>query len=483
MRTHRRIYLYIILFLSVLALAGCTTVGPDYVPPETGVSEQWHTGLKGGLNAETPSPQTLTQWWTVLNDPVLSSLIERAMAGNLSLKEAQARIQQARAIRGINRADHYPTVNASASGTKSRSSEHAGTGIEQELYDTGFDAVWELDIFGGTRRSVEAAQANLDATRLSLQDTLVSLVAEVGRTYIEARTLQTRLDVANANLKAQEETLNITKSRFKAGLSSELPVQQSLYNLSSTRSNMPTLNTALEAAKNRLAVLMGQSPGEIHAELAEHRPIPVTPAEVAVGIPSDILRQRPDIRQAERKLAAQTARIGVAKSELFPKLRLTGSFGLQALETGDLFTSEARTYSYGPGITLPIFNAGAIRNNIALETARQQEVFHQYEATVLAALEEVENNLTAYAGEQVRRESLITAKEAANRAVGLAKNKYKAGLVDFSDVLEAQRSALSFEDELAQSDGNVTINLIRLYKSIGGGWSVNDDSTAQEPRE
>jgi NodT family efflux transporter outer membrane factor (OMF) lipoprotein len=252
-----------------------------------------------------------------------------------------------------------------------------------------------------------------------------------------------------------------------------------LYSLSSTRSNIPTLNTALEAAKNRLAVLIGRSPGEIHAELAEHRPIPVTPDEVAVGIPSDILRQRPDIRQAERQLASQTARIGVAKSELFPKLRLTGSFGLQALETGDLFTSEARTYSYGPGITLPIFNAGAIRNNIALQTARQKEVFHQYEATVLAALEEVENNLTAYAGEQVRRKSLVTAKDAANRAVSLAKDKYKAGLIDFSDVLEAQRSALSFEDELAQSDGSVTINLIRLYKSIGGGWSVNDESTPQ----
>lgn len=478
-----RANLQVIMLLSTLALAGCMTVGPDYVPPKTHVAGQWHTDLAGGLHSGTPSPQALARWWTIFNDPVLSNLIERAIADNLSLKEAKARIQQARAIRGIRKADYFPTVNASATGTKSRSSEHVGTGIEQEVYDTGFDAAWELDIFGGTRRSVEAAQANLEAAEVSHQDTLVSLVAEVARNYVEARTLQARLDVAQANIKVQEKTLNITNSRFKAGMSSELPVQQALYNLSSTRSNIPTLNASLEAVKNRLAVLVGQSPGHIHQELAGHRPIPVTPASVAVGIPSDIIRRRPDIRRAERALAAQTARIGMAKAELYPSLRLTGSFGLQALESGDLFTSEAHTYSWGPSISLPIFNAGAIRNNIAFQTARQEEVFHQYQATILAALEEVENNLTAYAGEQMRRQSLVTAQKAASRAVNLAWDKHKAGMVDFGEVLEAQRSALSFEDELAQSNGSVTTNLIRLYKSIGGGWPANSDAASPKPRE
>jgi NodT family efflux transporter outer membrane factor (OMF) lipoprotein len=467
-----RIKWMIVVFLTAIGLTGCMTVGPNYTPPETPAADQWHSPLAGGLQAGPSSPQILAQWWSTLNDPILTTLMERAVAGNLSLKEAQARIREARARMGVSRADRFPTVTASASGAKSRSSENTGSGQDHELYDAGFDAAWELDLFGGVRRSVEAAQADIEAAQASRDDILVSLLAETARNYVQARTLQKQLDVAQANLQAQEDTYEITRSRFEAGLSSELPLQQATYNLSSTRSKIPTLDTALEAAKNRLAVLIGESPGKIHGLMDEHRSIPVTPPAVTVGIPADTLRQRPDIRNAERQLAAQTARIGVATADLYPSLRLTGSIGLEALVPGDLFTTASRTWHYGAGLSWSIFNGGAIRSNIAIQTVKQEELFYQYRSTVLSALEEVENNLTAYAAEQVRRQSLITAREAAQRAASLAQDQYKAGLVGFSDVLDAQRSVLSFEDQLAQSEGTVTTNLIALYKSLGGGWSA-----------
>ena len=478
-----RLYRRILIVLSACVLSACAMVGPDYQPPETTVLDQWHTPLEGGLTPGTPPPQSLSRWWSVFSDPVLSDLIEQALAANLDLKQAQARVKEARAARGVSRADQFPAVIASASGRKSRSSKNVGSGRESEVYDAGFDASWEIDLFGGIRRSVEAAQADLEASRESLHDTLVSLLAEVARNYVQARTLQNRLDVAQANLKSQEETYQITQSKFEAGLSSELPLQQALYNLSNTRSTIPTLKTSLEAAKNRLAVMVGRSPGEVHAQLAEHRPVPVTPATVAVGIPADVLRQRPDIRQAERELAAQTARIGVATAEKYPSIQLTGSIGLQALTTGDLFTTRSRTWSYGPSINLPIFKGGAIRSNIAVQTAKQEQALFQYRATVLSALEEVENNLSAYEDEQVRRQFLISAKGAAQRAANLARDQYKAGLVDFTSVLEAQRSLLSFQDQLAQSEGTVTTNLISLYKSLGGGWTVSDPSQNHIPSE
>lgn len=247
-------------------------------------------------------------------------------------------------------------------------------------------------------------------------------------------------------------------------------MQQSLYNLENTRSHIPTLQTGLEAAKNRLAVLLGKKPGEVHQELAEKKPIPVLPVTVAVGVPAETLRNRPDIRQAERNLAAQTAQIGVAKADLYPKFRLMGTIGLESISTKNFLESASRTWGIGPDISCNIFHGGAIRQNIKVQTARQEQALIQYESTVLKALEEVENVLVAYAKEQRRRESLAKATNAANRAVLLARDQYQAGLVDFNNVLIAQRSLLSFQNELAQSEGAVVSNLVRLYKALGGGW-------------
>lgn len=468
----------LVALLTIVALtASACAVGPDYVPPGTPETEAWNTELQGGLNAEQMDPQTLVKWWETLDDPVLSGLIERAVAGNLDLKEARARVREARARRGISRADLFPVIDTTGSATWRRSSKETGSGTETELYAAGFDAGWELDLFGGVRRSVEAAEADLQASREDLRNVLVSLLAEVALNYVDARTFQARLSVTKANLDAQEETYRLTSWRYQAGLSDELAVQQAHYNLENTRSQIPSLRTGLEEAKNRLAVLLGERPGAVHAELKEHRPIPVTPLHVAVGVPADTLRRRPDVRRAERELAAQTARVGVATADLYPTFSLLGSIGIEALSSGKLFSSGSRTYSFGPRITWPIFDAGAIRGNIAVQSALQDQALIRYQSALLSALEEVENALVAYAEEQRRRASLNKATRAAQQAVNLAQNRYQAGLIDFNNVLDAQRSLLSFQDQLAVSDGTVTSNLVRLYKALGGGWTslASDD--------
>lgn len=456
--------------LAILMLAGCATVGPDYVPPDTPVSATWHTQLKGGLAAGEQDPQTLAAWWTTLNDPELSSLTGRAVSGNLDLKRARARVREARARRGIAEADSFPTLDAVGSANWSLTSKDTGSGKTGELYNGSFDAGWELDIFGGVRRSVEAAGADLEATQEDLRNVLVSLLAEVALNYLDVRTFQVRLAVAEANLATQSETYQLTQWRYEAGLSDELAVQQARYNLESTRSQIPTLRTGLEEAMNRIAVLLGEQPGKVHTELEKREPIPIPPLKVTVGVPADLLRRRPDVRQAERQLAAQTARIGVATADLYPKLTLSGSIGLEALSLNNA-SPGILTLSGGPRITWAIFKAGAIRQNIEVQSALQEQALIQYKATILGALEEVENTLNAYAEERRRGDDLREATDAAQKAVDLAQQKYQAGLTDFNNVLEAQRSLLSFQGQLAQSDGTVTSNLVRLYKALGGGWT------------
>ena len=455
--------------LLITVVSGCLSVGPDYVRPDTTVNKDWNTKLKSDSDKKETVTDNLAVWWNALGDPKLSSLIERAEKGNLDLKKAQAKIREARARRGVARAGFFPTLNATGSAKRSKSSDDSG-GATNDLYVAGFDASWELDIFGGVRRSTEAAQANLEASREDLRDVLVSLLAEVATNYVDVRTYQARLAVAEANLKSQEETYQLTVWQSQAGLSDELVVQQALYNLENTRSNVPTLRTGLEEAMNRIAVLLGEQPGKIHEELTKRERIPVTPLNIAVGVPADVLRRRPDIRKAERNLASQTATVGVAVADLYPKFTLSGTIGLEALSTGNLFSSGSRTYGFGPSITIPLLAGGSIRQNIEVQSALQEQYLIAYETTILNALEEVENALTAYAEEQHRKQTLTDAAAAAKQAAELAKNKYQSGLTAFSDVLDAQRSLLSFEDELAKSEGTVTTNLISLYKALGGGW-------------
>jgi len=459
--------------------SGCAAVGPDYVKPETATPEKWHTELRDGLRSQPMDSERLAKWWQTLNDPVLTGLIEQAVTGNLDFRAATARLREARAKRGISGADRFPTINASGSATKTRSSESTGSGIERNLYSTGFDAGWEIDIFGGVRRSIEEADANVAASQEDLYDVLVSMAAEIALNYVEVRSFQTRLSIARANRDAQEETFRLVQNRYDAGLAAQLELEQSHFNLESTRAEIPSLNTGLEQAKNRLAVLLGRQPGDLPQEVAEHRPIPVTPIEIAVGVPAESLRRRPDVRRAEWELAAQTARIGVATAELYPKFSLLGSIGLESLSADNLFDISNRTYSIGPTFSWRIFDAGRVRQQIEVENARQEQALIQYEAAILTALEDVENALVAYADEQARRDNLDKASAAAERAVAQARNQYRAGLTDFQNVLDSQRSLLALQDQLAVSNGTVTSNLVRLYKALGGGWEAMDATPSE----
>ncbi len=470
-RKDRGFLLSILLTAVVLMVSGCVAVGPEYVQEEPVSSKSWHTKLQDGLTSEQIDPVNLARWWEVLEDSQLATLEERAIQGNLNLQVAQSRIREARAMRGISRAQFLPTLDTDATATKSRSSKNSGTGTESEMYSAGFDASWELDVFGGVKRSVESAQAELEATQENFNDLQVTLLAEVALNYVEVRTYQSRLDVSRANIKIQLESYELNDSRFQAGIIGELAVQESLRILESSRSQIPALEAGLDAAKNRLAVLLGENPGNLHEELAATQPLPSLPLSIAVGIPAETLRHRPDIRRAERELAAQTARIGVATADLYPKFRLFGTLGLEALSVGDLLQTSSKTWGLGPRVTWNLFDAGAIRQNIEIQNTRQEQALIHYELTILRALEEVENALVAYATEQQRRDLITNAAVAAERAAELADDQYQAGLVNFNNVLDAQRALLILRDELARSNGTSISNLVRLYKALGGGWT------------
>ena len=453
------------------SIFGCTKVGPDYLAPEIETPLKWQAPIDQGLTIGHTDQQVQAQWWSLLKDPLLTSFMHQAASGNLSLEQARARLLQARASRDISSAGLLPRLDASGSVSWNRIAANRGGGSDITNYFLGFDANWELDLFGGRRRSVEAAEARIEAGEDDLGDVLVSLFAEVALNYIEVRTYQSRLQIAKNNLAAQEETFAITKARYQSGLTNEFALQQARYLVSSTRAQIPDLRTGFANAANQLAVLLGLTPGALDAQLLEVMPLPMLPASVAVGIPADTLRRRPDIRKAERLLAAQTAQIGVATAELYPSLQLSGSIGLDALSAGKLFGSDGSRYAFGPSFNWPVFAGGAIEGNIRLQKALQKEALASYKATVLLALKEVENTLVAYVQEQQRFQALAESADAAGQAADLAEIQYQAGLINFTEVLVARRSQLSLEDQLALSKATMTGNLIRLYKALGGGWT------------
>jgi NodT family efflux transporter outer membrane factor (OMF) lipoprotein len=469
----------------VILVAGCMTVGPDYVPTEPKVPEQFSSDLSGGLTVEPLDKATLSQWWATLNDPELTDLIDRAIAGSLDLREAAARILEARAQRGISEAGRFPTIDAS--GSVSRQRFRFGTNQENvitatnTLYGGGFDATWELDLFGRLQRQVEASTAQLEASEEAYRDVLVTLLAEVALNYVEVRSFQMRLAVAEANRDAQAKTLELVQANFEGGEVSRLDVEQARSNLESTRSQIPTLETSLAQAKHRLAVLLGQPPGSLDDELHKFKRVPLASPSVAIGVPANMLRRRPDIRRAERELAAQTAQIGVATAELYPKFTLIGSIGLESFSASDFFVPMSRVFKIGPAVQWNIFDAGRIRRNIEVQNAKQEQALIAYEAAVLNALREVEDMLVAYGKEMTRRQSLVEAEQATRRTVEIAQDQYHAGESNFLTVLDAQRSLLNIQDQLAESDGQVTTNVISLYKALGGGWESLAPESSREP--
>jgi NodT family efflux transporter outer membrane factor (OMF) lipoprotein len=377
-------------------------------------------------------------------------------------------------------ADFWPTVDATGSYTRNRLSKHGylatllppGAPIDYNLYEADFDASWEIDVFGGTRRAAEAARAEVAAAEFKCRDVLVSLLAEVARNYIEARGFQQRLAIAGQNTAAQKQALDITRDRYRQGLTSDLDVQQSSALLSATEAQIPALEILLKASVHRLGVLLGQPPGALLAELSSAAPVPALPPEVPVDLPADLLRRRPDVQRAERELAAATARIGVAVADLFPKFSLTGVAGLQSVSASDWLTGASHLWTAGPTMQWRIFDAGRIRANVRVQNARQQQALANYEQTVLSSFEDVENALVAYAQEQVRFRSLEATVKADREAVAMARDLYQNGLADFLRVLDAERSLYQAEDELAQSRRAMSLNLVALYKALGGGWQT-----------
>jgi len=469
--------LKITLFFCVLTMAGCT-VGPDYRPQEANVPLAWTgtTTIKA-----TSAYADLINWWTGFNDPNLTSLVERAINTNLDLLQAEARIRQARAVKGIAAGRLWPTADASGSYTRGRipilGNPDAPT---RNLFQTGLDAAWELDVFGGVRRSVEAADADVQFAVEDHRDVLVTLISEVALNYIELRGFQQEIVIARNNLAAQHRTAELTHKKFQGGLVGALDVSNADAQVATTASQIPALETPAQQRIYNLSVLLGLEPAALLAELSLPSSIPANLPEVPVGIPSDLLRRRPDIRRAEAQIHSATARIGVAAADLFPKFSLTGSLSFQNDHLHSLINRQNRFWTVGPAVDWQIFTAGRISSNIELQKALQQESLLAYQKTVLTALQDVENALVAYAKQHERRKNLVDAVAANRKAVVLATQLYTQGQTDFLNVLDAQRSLFVSEDSLVQNTCNLSTDLVALYKALGGGW---DSDTSDIDRQ
>jgi NodT family efflux transporter outer membrane factor (OMF) lipoprotein len=461
---------FLIVFITAF-LAGCV-VGPDYRTPILDTPATWKNQVPAGTKNEVREAVQLSQWWSTLNDPLLARLAEEAVSNNLDHKQAQARLRESRARRSVSEADRYPTVKAGLFNSSSRSSGKTGTGDSRtsKSYSAQLDVGLDMDLFGGNKRALESATATLEASEENVRDVQVSLLAEVVLTYIDIRSCQAQIMNTRNTIVSLQESSQITQWRSEAGLVSQLDEEQARMNLEQTRAQLPALLNKLEQARNNLALLLGRSTGSMD-ELLDPAPIPVASAEIAIGVPAETLRQRPDIRRAERQLAAATAQVGKAEAARYPNFSLSGTIGMQSESLGNLLNPGAFIYSLANNAVQTIFDGGRLKQQVEIQNALQEQALITYKSAVRSALRDVENALSAYAGEQNRRRFLATAVDAARNAVTLSASQYSAGLVDYSTVLDSQRSLLSNQDQLIQSETAVTSNLVRLYKALGGGWT------------
>ncbi len=490
MKTSCLIFIYGLVIGFALLLTGCA-VGPDYVKPEALQPQKW-------LEEEDPfiksEPADFGQWWTILNDPDLDTLVDMASQQNLSLRIAGIRILEARAQLGIAIGDLYPqSQSVGGNATYTSASENAantqrGADFNYGTLDLGFDATWELDFWGKFRRAIESNVGKLETSIASYDDILVTLIAEVARTYTFIRTQEMRLIIAKENVKIQEESLQIVETRFKEGDITELDVQQAITLLQSTNATIPRIQITLRQSKNGLAILLGMLPGELENILIASKPIPTTPAEVNVGIPSELLRRRPDIRLAERQLAAQSALIGVAKADLYPHFSLFGSIGLQSSNAdvtaagypggssfSDLWVSDSIAFFGGPAFTWNIFNYGRTKNHVRVQDARFQQLVVNYQNTVLKAAQEVEDAMVAFLRSQEEVKFLSKSVKSATRSVEISMIQYREGLVDYQRVLDTQRIQRQQQNLFTEVKGSVVLNFIALYKALGGGWQIREE--------
>ncbi len=454
------------ILLICVSLCACAPVGPDYEPPATQSPGQWQ---ELSHDISPLADRQTGQWWTLLGDPLLDSLVIRATLLNNDLRVAEARIREARAQRII--AAATTSVAATGEATKSRRSANvsSSSSSNRNLFQLGFDADWELDVFGGVRRAKEAAEANLAASREDLRDVLVSLQAEVVRVYVELRGAQMRLATTRSSIAGQQKTVDLVKGRFEVGFGNELDLVQAQTQLSLTESQIPSLDNSVSQSMHQLALLLGQTPEQLIAELTPPDKIPSIPAEIPIDLPSDLLRQRPDIRAAERRLAAATAEIGVSTAELFPKFSLAGLLGLQSSSLSDLFTSGSHYWSIGPVLNLNLFDQGKARAGIEISKARRDAALATYQQTVLIAFVEVENGLVAFQSEQKTLRILHEAVTSGEKAVTIANGLYETGLADFLNVLQSELALYQSQDQLVQSNQRLALAMVSLFKALGGG--------------
>jgi NodT family efflux transporter outer membrane factor (OMF) lipoprotein len=477
-----------VLVLLLAPLAASCAVGPTYTAPTPQMPVSWREAGAAG----TFDRSTLERWWTEFHDPVLDDVIARAVEGNLALKIAAARLREARAARGIaasaalphvgvngqygrtERSDAVPPFKSTAGGTSPFGAR------TQNAFEAGFDAGWELDVFGGVRRDVEAAVAQVQGAEEGRRDVLVTLLADVARNYAELRGAQRQLEILDATVLSQQDTLDLARARFDAGLGSALDVERADGLLEVTRSRRPELEGLTTRAIYRLDVLLGEEPGALASALETPQALPPQPPDLPDAVPSELLSRRPDLRRAERDVAAATARVGVARAEMFPRFSIGGNFGRRSEDVSDLATTGSQFWFLVAGVRLPILSGGRIRANIQVQDARQDQALRQYEKAVLTAVEEVENALSARAREARRLQTLRASVAANRRALDLATERYTGGLENFLSVLDAQRAVYGAEDGLAQSETSAMVSLIAVYKALGGGWTVDGEAGASK---
>ena len=469
---------------SLCLTSACTKVGPDYIPP-TAQDELEIEVQTGDYLGILPQRADITNWWRVFDDQLLVALVDEAVANNHDLRIAISRVAEARAQLGITSADYLPTVDAGGSANRTQRSE-AVTGTTQDAhaeYGLSMDATWEVDVFGRVARSVEASTADFQATEEDRNNILITLCADVARVYFSVRTLQSRVVTTERNIVAQTKIVTMTRDKYEVGLASSMEVSQATRTLASSQATLPPLRTNLQENLSSLSVLLGEEPGKLIKRLVPAQEVPLPPADVAIGIPAEQIRKRPDVRGAERHLAAQTARIGVATADLYPTFFLNGSMGTAAVSSGDMFTGGASAFSFGPGVKMNIFNRQRTRDLIKVADARTEQALAAYEKSLIVAVKDIEDSLVAYHEQQLQMVALEEALVAARDTMEKSEYLYSTGLTDFQNVLDAERALLLTENDWEQGRGNTSILLARVYKSLAGGWVPEEPVTVQQSEE
>ncbi len=475
-KSSSRLILLLSAWVMAVGLTACTQVGPDYTPPAPEMPVRWDeaTGaIRSGPEA------ALQHWWTLFQDPVLDALIARAAVANPDLLIAETRIREARAQHRITVATGLPSLGIGGSVTHSRRSEHVSSSSDtrsQDLFQADWDAGWEIDLFGGTRRQIEAAEAALAATGEDRRDVLVSLEAEVARNYLELRTAQQRRTIALDTLRSREQTLELVRGKYRLGLGGQLETVQSEASLALTKAEIPALETTAIQARHRLALLLGQQPQTLKTELTTAANLPPVPPQLPAILPSDLLRQRPDIRSAERQLAAATATVGAATADLFPRFSLSALIGLQSTSLSDLVSRSSRFWSAGPTIHWPLFDGGQARALVVISEAQRDRARAIYKKSVLTALTEAEDALVALDRERKTRALLQKAVHSSRQALEIARGQYTVGLTPFLNVLQSENTVFESLDKLALSNQRLALAMIALYKALGGGWQAEAEA-------